>query len=384
MKTVMNRHKVAISGAALLLILATGISYLTFISLRINPFESHYGVTVHFDTSGGMQVGSDVTYRGASIGSVESVELDDHGVSARLLLSSNYPSIPAASSVHVKNLSAAGEQYVDLTSESSEGGYLHDGSVIDSSRTTTPTPFTEMLAHTSRVLDQLDPAAVSSVIHEIDTALGGGSDELVTAIEAADTLLSQLSSVLPQTMVLIANGRTTLKTISAIGPDTSIFAGNFEALARQMTAADAEIRRLFETTPANIDAAREVIGVRRSTTGDFLKTLGRVALQARLRAPALSLIAPNLARGLSAWGSVAYDGAFHVLADLAPRPTCEYDNPATAPAVPTNPLPLKYLYCTSSDPQVGQRGAQNAPRPPGDDTAGPPPGALPTERLGGN
>ena len=37
--------------------------------------------------------------------------------------------------------------------------------------------------------------------------------------------------------------------------------------------------------------------------------------------------------------------------------------------------PFMYTYCRDDDPGVGIRGAKNAPRPGGDDTAGPPPGA---------
>ena len=47
------------------------------------------------------------------------------------------------------------------------------------------------------------------------------------------------------------------------------------------------------------------------------------------------------------------------------------------PSRPDYPEPYLYTYCDNPDPAVLVRGARNAPRPPGDDTAGPPPGANP-------
>lgn len=47
--------------------------------------------------------------------------------------------------------------------------------------------------------------------------------------------------------------------------------------------------------------------------------------------------------------------------------------PRLPPFLPNNPERYRYAYCANPDPSVLVRGARNAPRPPGDDTAGPPP-----------
>ena len=43
-------------------------------------------------------------------------------------------------------------------------------------------------------------------------------------------------------------------------------------------------------------------------------------------------------------------------------------------------VPL-YNYCLDHDPSIQVRGSANAPRPPGDDTAGPPPRSTGDERT---
>ena len=53
-----------------------------------------------------------------------------------------------------------------------------------------------------------------------------------------------------------------------------------------------------------------------------------------------------------------------------------------APAIADFPEPFKFgNYCRDDDPSVLIRGAKNAPRPAGDDTAGPPAGADLGERT---
>ena len=55
--------------------------------------------------------------------------------------------------------------------------------------------------------------------------------------------------------------------------------------------------------------------------------------------------------------------------------------PRRPPSQADFPEPYRYTYCDNADPSVLVRGARNAPRPPGDDTAGPPPGYDPTKQT---
>ena len=80
---------------------------------------------------------------------------------------------------------------------------------------------------------------------------------------------------------------------------------------------------------------------------------------------------------LAALSTIVHNGYFWVVVDIYPRYGCDYDLPRLPPSLPTYPEPYLYTYCKNPDPSVLVRGARNAPRPPGDDTAGPPPGSDP-------
>ncbi|MFW0788419.1 MlaD family protein [Gordonia sp. CPCC 205333] len=382
MSSFLRAHRNALSTVALLALLCLGIANLAFGSLGLNPLQRTFRVNIELPLTGGLHESSDVTYRGARIGTVDAIRLSADGVIAEATLDAdNRP--PASVRAQVANLSAAGEQYLNLIPTDGSPSLLPDGAIIGAERTATPRNFADVLSRVSQTMEQLDPAKLNRVLAELDGAFAGGAREISTIIDSIDTLVAALYDVLPETRALVTSGRRTLELISSIEPATNRFSDAATALFTRLARSNAELKKLFAITPTGLSDTRQVIGENRDELGDLLKTLDIIAIQAQLRTPALRLLAPNLVRGLGAWALVSHHGAFNVAADLLPRPTCEYDNPATAPATSTNPLPLKYMYCTSRNPLVGQRGAQNAPRPPGDDTAGPPPGANLRERVSG-
>ncbi len=71
-------------------------------------------MVVHFEDSGGIFAGGEVTYRGVRVGKVDKLELTDAGVDAYLDIQNSYDEIPADAKAVVGNRSAVGEQYVEL------------------------------------------------------------------------------------------------------------------------------------------------------------------------------------------------------------------------------------------------------------------------------
>ncbi|MGZ8177884.1 MCE family protein [Williamsia sp. SKLECPSW1] len=360
--------------------LIVGSSYLLMYALRIDPAADTYTVTVELTASGGLQPGSDVTLHGYRVGHVSGVDLDDTGVVATAIIRSGIR-ISSSTDVAVADLSAAGEQYLDFRPSTDEGPYLSSGSIVHRPQTDIPTPFATMLSHVSDVVAQIDPAKLESTLAELDRALAGGPDQLATLIDSAQTLFDGLYSALPQTTKLIRTGRTVLATFGAATPDLETLSRSGGVVADQLTAADSEIRRLLNDVPGEIDSVSSVIHDNRSSGGDLLRNLARIATAGQLRAPALQAVFPSI-RDLGNSLALIGDGQkVNVAADIYPRPTCEYSNPMRDPTLAGTPDPLLYMYCVTDRPDVQVRGAANAPRPPGDDTAGPPTGVTGTERA---
>ncbi|WP_179277643.1 MlaD family protein [Rhodococcus sp. 14-2496-1d] len=378
----MTRHPVLVSNTALALVLLVGAAYLTVGALRIDPLSDDYRVTVRLDGSGGVQTNGDVSVRGQRIGRVAAVDITVDGVEAQLDISAGHR-VPADGTVVVAALSAAGEQYIDFRPDSDDAPYLADGDVVEQDRTDTPVPFATMLVSVTDLVSQIDPAQLSSIIDELDAAMAGGPAELQAIIDGGGALLTGLDSVLPETITLIRTGRTLLQTVGDIEPDLTRLSIGGTALAEQLSASDAEIRALLDDTPARLDSAKAAIGENRDAGGDLLKNLARIARAARLHTPAIEALFPAMSAGAGAFGLAGHDNQLNVVADPYPRPTCDYLNPTVSPSIAAMTPPLKYMYCNSTDPGLQVRGAQNVPRPPGDDTGGPPAGATGQERTGG-
>ena len=139
---------------------------------------------------------------------------------------------------------------------------------------------------------------------------------------------------------------------------------------------DGGFRRLLDTTPHTLAAADNLFSDNSDTMIQLLGNLASVAQLSYVRVPALNALFPTY-RGsmLDALSTTMHEHGLWATADIYPRSTCEYGTPTHPPSSADYPEPFLYTYCRDDDPGVLVRGAKNAPRPAGDDTAGPPAGA---------
>ena len=98
---------------AIVTVLTVGAISIFYLHLPAAVGIGSYKVTADFVAGGGLYQNANVTYRGVTVGRVESVELSDDGVVAHMRLNSGTP-VPENVTATVKSVSAIGEQYVDL------------------------------------------------------------------------------------------------------------------------------------------------------------------------------------------------------------------------------------------------------------------------------
>ena len=135
-------------------------------------------------------------------------------------------------------------------------------------------------------------------------------------------------------------------------------------------------RRLTEQTPGSLTAIDDLFSDNSETMVQMLGSLASTSQLLYLGVPALNALFPNYrTSALDAIGSIMHDHGLWATPDIYPRYACDYGTPRRPPSSADYPEPYMYTYCRNDDPGVLIRGARNAPRPPGDDTAGPPPEA---------
>ncbi|MGE2689431.1 MlaD family protein [Mycolicibacterium pulveris] len=372
----LRRNRFALSGLSLVVILVISIVYLTFGALRINPARTTIEVRVPLAESGGLLPRQDVTVRGVPVGRVESVVLADGGVTAVASIDAQVK-IPVDSAVRVSGLSAAGEQYLDFRPLVDTGPYLADGAVIDRDRTSVPVTLAQALANANGALTQLDPEKLAVIRRELGVSVEG-PEKLADILDGGTFLISALDGVLPETVSLLSTSRVVFSTVADVDAGLAATGQSLGSLFAGMARMDGGFRTLVARAPENLQGIDDLFADNSETMVRLLGNLTTVAELSYVRVPALNALFPDPAvRGsvLENMLTVFHDGAAWGIGDMYPRYACDYQVPRQPPSAADYPEPRRYTYCNDPDPSVLIRGARNAPRPAGDDTAGPPPDA---------
>ncbi|ORW00988.1 MlaD family protein [Mycobacterium kyorinense] len=369
-----HRQRAWLSGMALALTLVVAVAYLLIGALRVNPLDSTYRVRIQLPESGGLLPNQDVAVRGIRVGRIESLEATPSGVEVIAHIKKDVK-IPASSPVRVSGLSPAGEQYVDFEPASNNRPFLANGSVVGPERASTPVPLSALLADADGMLAQTDPKKLELVKKELSLSKEGPR-KLTDIIDGGTFLLSTMDPVLPQTVSVLKTSRVVLTTLADKNSGLAAATQDVAQVMAGVNKMDGGFRRFVERTPRVLSSVDNLFDDNSDTMVGLLANLVTTARLVYVRVPALAAVFPNY-RGstLEALATTMHDHGLWATADIYPRYTCDYGTPRRPSSSADYPEPFLYTYCRDDDPEVLIRGAKNAPRPGGDDTAGPPPGA---------
>lgn len=166
-----------LGGVALLVVVSLVLgAYLMVGVLRLNPLADQHTVTVHLDSSGGLQPNSTVVFNGIEVGKVRSIDTRSDGLSAVLRLDANRE-IPVDADINVANLSMVGEQYLSFTSTVAHGPYVQDGAVLDK-RVRSGVSVADMLASVQGLTGQIDTATLDELARTLTEGWRGREQDL--------------------------------------------------------------------------------------------------------------------------------------------------------------------------------------------------------------
>ncbi|MFE4960149.1 MCE family protein [Streptomyces sp. NPDC056653] len=229
---------------------AVGVSYVgaRYTGLADALLDRGYTVRAEFTASGGVFPGAEVTYRGVPVGRVGELRLSGlRGVSVALEIEDG-ARIPASTLAVVANRSAVGEQYVDLQPRDSDGPYLRDGSVIARGDTRVPLPTTDVVLSLDRLVNSVGKEDLRITVDELGNAFAGTGPHLSRLVDSGNNLVESASASLPQTVSLIEDSRTVLKTQVDKGSAIKSFSHDLAALTTELKSSDGDLRRLIGST----------------------------------------------------------------------------------------------------------------------------------------
>src|SRR4051794_30702667 len=228
------------------LLTVIGIAYVGASYVGINPFHKPYTVYLKLPATGGIFTNAAVAERGVVIGKVGGVTIkpDHTGVVAALQIN-NGVKIPATGvTAAVTNLSAVGEQYVELEPTSPSAPYLQAGETL-SRPGTIPVDDAKILLNLQRLLGSINVNDLSTLIRELGKSFAGLGPTLQHLIDNGDALTQSAINALPQTLRLIDDGRTVLDTQNAVSAEFKSWAKSFAAFSGELAGKDQALRAVF-------------------------------------------------------------------------------------------------------------------------------------------
>lgn len=362
---------VRIQLAALLLVAIIGVGYTGFRYAGLDQLfgATTYPVTMQLPDSGGIFTGADVSYRGVSVGRVGPLKLTPQGVDVQLDIDNSAPEIPSDTRAEVRNLSAIGEQYVDLQPLTADGPMMAAGTVIPVGRTTIPVHVEDMVVNLDDLVRTVPLDSLRTVVNELGDGFANTAQPLQQLLDTTGQFTQAATDALPQTTALIRDARPVLTTANDVAPQFKEFSSGLSQLTDQLKRSDPDIRRIIADGPKAGDQVSALLRESGPGLGESIANLRSTAellepRQAGLRQilttyPGLTAVAPKVVPG---------DGTAHLglVVNVADPPVCArgYQDTHRRDGADVSETPVNAgAYCAEPPGSpTNVRGAQNVPR----------------------
>ena len=355
----MNRRTVRLQLLVFGIIAIVIVTYTLFDLLGVRVTNRPYAVTVHLRTGGGIFADAEVAYRGVQVGTVSAVDLGTSEVTLTLEIEHGRK-IPANAVAHVYDLSAVGEQYVDLTPSGPTGDYLHDGSVIPVEHTTTPLQTATVLYDLQRFVSSIDPHDIAILAAEGAKAFAGTGPQLKSLLVDTTAIIAQLTRTQDSAGRLLRNSATLLDTAAAHAGDFDRFAASLAALSRTLASATPTLNTFLRQAAPTTALVDKLIVDNAPAVGVLLGNLATISGIQVARIPGLKALLVAVPEFGSLTAQTVDGGALRGVLDFnATQPVCPTGVPLGNPLAASR-SPLRASGCTAVDLP---RGAANAPRP---------------------
>ena len=273
-------------------IIAFVLGYFATLGLRVNPPSDRTNLSMNVPDINGLVVGSNVLLRGVPVGKVTGTSASVQAATVDFYVSGQYR-IPVDTEVQLQNLSALGESYVGLVPHSDGGQVLQDGQRISTERVVQPPSISELATSITRVLDQMDPGALTRVISEADTALPDPSTVLPNLSQTSVLLSNTVHEMNGRGRLLLGNFQTLLANAEWVNPILTSLTPQIREIGKGVQDYFKHIPIIMHRgEPANVSNLNKLVARVQNLLDDRggdLKVLGE-AFQPKLNAIAASLM----------------------------------------------------------------------------------------------
>ena len=345
---------------------AVGIVYVagSYLGLVDRVLGRELRVHATLPSSGGLFVGSEVTYRGVKVGKVSRMDVIPSGVRLDLTLRQG-TRVPKTAPIYVHNLSAVGEQYLDFEPSSNEGPFARNGDTFQGSTASLPESEEDLLRRMSSFVGSVNDQDLATTVSELGTMFRGTGLPLRHMVDSGTEIVDQARAHQAATVRLIDSSRTVLGTQEAHASDIRSFAHDLADLSGTLRTSDADIRTILQGGPPAANEVNSLLKGVQPTLPVFIGNLVTVNQVLTARLPAVEQTLVTFPRVISSgFSGTPGDGYGHI--------NLQYNNnvpPCTKGYLPpsrwrrgtdTTDRPIFPARCLSGPPYV-QRGVRYAP-----------------------
>jgi len=281
----MIRRTVKLQLVAFAVISIVGIFYVgaNYVGFRLPGQNGPYTVAMTLPETGGIFTNAEVTERGVTVGRVGPMKLVRGGVQIQLKINHG-TKIPQDVHATVANLSAVGEQYVDLEPQvdlRSNPPLLKNGSKIPASATSIPLDDATMLLDLDKLVSSVDRSHLATVIDELGKGFNDVGPALQQLIDNGNALTEAAIRNLPDQLRLIDESRTVLDTQNAVASEFKSWAASFASFSDQLRVSDSDLRGVLDN---GVTASRQLAGLLRDNQSVLPTLLGNLITVNRIQA----------------------------------------------------------------------------------------------------
>ncbi|MFT4201225.1 MCE family protein [Gordonia sp. (in: high G+C Gram-positive bacteria)] len=230
---------------AVIAVLAMGIFYIRIpqmLGLGV------YRVNLDLPTTGGLYENANVSYRGVNVGKVDSVNLTNDGVRARLTIDSN-SKIPQNSQASIRSVSAIGEQFVEFTPpDQPSSAPMHNNQTVKSEDV--PVEISSMLDQADNLLTNVGDSKLREVMDEVFQAFNGTGEDLQRLLDSMTLLTNDAYKNSDAMIALVQQAGDVLSTQSQTADKVRTWTSNLTKVTDQLRANKPEISGILDKGPA--------------------------------------------------------------------------------------------------------------------------------------
>lgn len=244
--------------------------------LSLDAVERPYEVTADFSNSPGLRNNVDVTYRGVSVGRVDSVKLTDGVIQVSMDIDRDVK-LPRDLEASILRRTAVGEPYVSIKADSEYTGggpYAEPGHHIAIDDTSVPVAYGDLFESLDALLDTLPQDDLALVVSELAQALDGRADDIRTIVQNSASVTgtlaerSELFDVLASELTAVTHNLTenrqlvsgSLHNVSELTQTLAANASTFEQLLATAPPFGEQVVTLLEDSSDELACAIDNLG----------------------------------------------------------------------------------------------------------------------------